>query len=118
MNHSRAHTHLRRVAIAGWMATAWLAAATAAASAEPVQIDIQKFAFAPQEITIAPGTTVRWINDDETPHTVAADDAGFVSPGLDTGDHYERTFDKEGDITYFCSVHPFMKGVVHVRKAQ
>jgi plastocyanin len=89
---------------------------TAAASAAPVQVDIRKFAFSPQEVTIPPGTTVRWINDDETPHTVAAEDASFTSPGLDTGDGYEHTFDKEGDVAYFCSVHPFMKGVVHVRK--
>ncbi len=93
-----------------------LAVMTATASAAPVQIDIRKFAFSPQEITIAPGTTVRWINDDETPHTVTAQDAGFTSPGLDTGDGYQHTFDREGDVTYFCSVHPFMKGVVHVRK--
>jgi len=93
-----------------------LAVMTATASAAPVQIDIRKFAFSPQEITIPPGTTVRWINDDETPHTIAAENAGFTSPGLDTGDGYEHTFDKEGDVTYFCSVHPFMKGVVHVRK--
>jgi plastocyanin len=93
-----------------------LAAMTSLASAAPVQIDIRKFAFLPQEITIPPGTTVRWINDDETPHTIAAENAGFTSPGLDTGDGYEHTFDKEGDVTYFCSVHPFMKGVVHIRK--
>jgi plastocyanin len=93
-----------------------LAAMTAATAAAPVQVDIRKFAFSPQEITIPPGTTVRWINDDETPHTIAAENAGFTSPGLDTGDGYEHTFDKEGDVTYFCSVHPFMKGVVHIRK--
>lgn len=92
-----------------------LAVMTVAASAAPVQVDIRKFAFSPQEITIPPGTTVRWINDDETPHTVTAENASFTSPGLDTGDGYEHTFDKEGDVAYFCSVHPFMKGVVHVR---
>ena len=91
-------------------------AMTALASAAPVQIDIRKFAFSPQEITIPPGTTVRWINDDETPHTIADENAGFTSPGLDTGDGYDHTFDKEGDVPYFCSVHPFMKGVVHIRK--
>lgn len=93
-----------------------LAVMTVSAAAAPVQIDIRKFAFSPQEITIPPGTTVHWVNDDETPHTVTADNASFTSAGLDTGDVYEHTFDKEGDVPYFCSVHPFMKGVVHIRK--
>ena len=85
-------------------------------AAEPVTIDIAKFAFTPKEITIAPGTTVVWINHDETPHTVAASDHGFVSKALDTDDRYEHTFTDEGDVAYFCTVHPFMTGVVHVRK--
>ncbi|HEV7489638.1 MAG TPA: cupredoxin family copper-binding protein [Rhodanobacteraceae bacterium] len=105
-------TQVFAVSIAGFV----LAAMAQLASAAPVQVDIRKFAFSPQEVTIPPGTTVRWINDDETPHTIAAENAGFTSPGLDTGDGYEHTFDKEGDVTYFCSVHPFMKGVVHIRK--
>ena len=101
-------------AFAGATLAAWFDAS--AATNAPVRIDIRKFAFAPQEITIAPGSTVRWVNDDETPHTVAAEDSSFVSPGLDTQDGYEHAFDKEGDITYFCTVHPFMKGVLHVRR--
>jgi len=85
-------------------------------AAEPVTVDIAKFAFTPKEITVAPGTTVVWINHDETPHTVAASDHGFVSKALDTDDRYEHTFTDEGDVAYFCTVHPFMTGVVHVRK--
>jgi len=88
---------------------------TAHASA-PVQIEIRKFVFSANDITIAPGTTVVWINDDETPHTVAASDHSFVSKALDTSDRYEHTFDRSGDVSYFCTVHPFMTGTVHVRK--
>ena len=102
-----------------WMrvlgATAALALSTALPAAE-VTVDIAKFAFTPKEITVAPGTTVVWVNHDETPHTVAASDHGFVSKALDTDDRYEHTFADEGDVPYFCTVHPFMTGVVHVRK--
>jgi plastocyanin len=82
-------------------------------------VDIAKFAFAPQEITIAPGTRVRWTNHDETPHTVTSQAASkvFSSPGLDIDDHFEFVFANEGDFAYFCTVHPMMTGVVHVRKA-
>ena len=88
----------------------------AAAPPSSVQLDIAKFAFAPKEITVAPGTKVVWTNRDETPHTVASNDKSFASKGLDTDDKFEHTFAKEGDFTYICTVHPFMTGVVHVRK--
>ena len=88
----------------------------AAASSEPVDLNIAKFAFAPKEITIAPGTRVIWTNRDEAPHTVTSNDRSFASKGLDTDDKFEHTFATEGDFTYICTVHPFMTGIVHVRK--
>ena len=88
----------------------------AASPSGTVQLDIAKFAFAPKEITVAPGTKIVWTNHDETPHTVSSNDKSFASKGLDTDDTFEHTFDKEGDFSYICTVHPFMTGVVHVRK--
>ena len=94
-----------------------LAYATFAVSAAPAtQVDITKFTFAPKEITVAPGTKVVWTNKDEAPHTVTSNDKSFASKGLDTDDTYEHTFDREGDFAYICTVHPFMTGVVHVRR--
>jgi len=78
-------------------------------------VDIQKFAFVPKEITVAPGTAVTWTNLDETPHTLKASDGSFASKALDTSDTFQQTFSKEGDYTYFCTLHPFMTGTVHVR---
>jgi plastocyanin len=34
----------------------------------------------------------------------------------DTDDRFEHTFATEGDFNYICTVHPFMTGVVHVRR--
>jgi plastocyanin len=90
--------------------------AAAAPSAPAVDLNIAKFAFAPKEITIAPGTTITWTNHDEAPHTVTSNDKSFASKGLDTDDKFEHTFASEGDFSYICTVHPFMTGVVHVRK--
>ena len=90
--------------------------AAAAAPASTVDLNIAKFAFAPKEITIAPGTKIIWTNRDETPHTVTSNDKSFASKGLDTDDKFEHTFASEGDFSYICTVHPFMTGVVHVRK--
>ena len=90
--------------------------AAAAPPAPAVAVDITKFAFAPKEITVAPGTKITWTNHDETPHTVTSNDKSFASKGLDTDDKFEHTFDSVGDFTYFCTLHPFMTGVVHVKK--
>ena len=105
------------VALAG---TALFAAsaihATAAPPAKSMEVDITKFAFAPKEITIAPGTKIVWTNHDDTPHSVGASDKSFGSKGLDTDDRFEHVCASEGDFNYICTVHPFMTGVVHVRK--
>lgn len=88
------------------------------APAAPHQsVAIQKFAFAPKEITIAAGTTLVWTNHDETPHTIIASDGSFVSKAMDTDDRYEHTFATAGDYTYFCTLHPYMTGTIHVRAA-
>ena len=79
-------------------------------------VEIRKFAFVPKEITIAPGTKIVWTNHDETPHTIIASDGMFVSKAMDTDDRFEYTFAKEGDFSYFCTLHPYMTGIVHVRK--
>ncbi len=100
------------------LASATLSSSFAAGPAA-IDVDIAKFAFVPKEITVAPGTRVRWTNHDETPHTVThqAASKAFSSPGLDIDDHFEFVFSSEGDFAYFCTVHPMMTGMVHVRKA-
>ncbi|MCD4500203.1 cupredoxin family copper-binding protein [Chromobacterium vaccinii] len=104
--------------MSAWKTGAALGACLAAAMAwaGPQQVDISKFAFTPKEVTVAPGAKVTWVNHDEIPHTVSGRDKSFVSKALDTDDRYEHVFDKEGDYAYFCAVHPYMTGVVHVRK--
>jgi plastocyanin len=73
-------------------------------------------AFADQTVTVAPGATITWVNDDDEPHTVAAEDGkSFRSRTLDTGDRFSFTFMSPGTFGYFCSVHPHMTGKVVVK---
>lgn len=95
---------------------AFVAPSLIAATAPAPTVEITRFAFAPKEITVAPGTKIVWTNSDEVPHTVTARDKSVDSKALDTGDKFEHTFTEEGDFQYFCTVHPFMTGVVHIRK--
>ena len=105
-----------RALLAGLLCACCVGIATSAGAASTAAIEINKFAFEPKEITVAPGTKVVWTNHDETPHTIASGDKSFVSKGLDTDDKFEHTFAGEGDFSYVCTLHPFMTGVVHVRK--
>ena len=94
-----------------------MAQATTTASAPPVAgtaVAITNFAFTPATLSVKVGDTVTWTNRDEEPHTVAADDGSFHSPGMDTSATYTFTFTKPGTFGYICSIHPFMRGTVVV----
>jgi amicyanin len=79
-------------------------------------VSISDFKFNPASLTVSVGTTVTWINQDEEPHTVAAKDGSFHSPGMDTHATYSYTFTTPGSYDYICSIHPFMTGTVVVNK--
>jgi plastocyanin len=79
------------------------------------EIKIDNFSFGPQNITVAIGTTVTWINRDDIPHTVVSTDGVFKSKVRDTDEKFSYTFTKAGTFPYFCSVHPKMTGQVVVQ---
>ena len=88
-------------------------AATAATAAD-TEVKIDNFTFVPQRVTVKPGTTVTWINEDDTPHAIAATGKEFRSKVLDTNDKYSFTFATVGKFEYFCSLHPHMTGTIVV----
>lgn len=79
-----------------------------------VVVHIKGFKFVPATLSIKTGTTVKFINDDQDAHTATALDKTFDSGGLDTSDVWSHTFAKPGTYSYFCAVHPYMKGVISV----
>ena len=92
-----------------------LLATAQAEQAAANEIHIDNFAFTPAEITVAPGTTVKWLNRDDIPHTVAEKGLTFKSKPMDTDEFYTHTFDTAGSFDYFCSLHPHMTGKVIVK---
>ncbi len=84
------------------------------APADGNQVNIDGFAFVPLTLTVKAGTTVTWTNRDEEPHTVAANDGSFHSPGMGTGATFSHTFASAGTFDYVCSIHPMMHGTVVV----
>jgi plastocyanin len=88
--------------------------AVAAQDASDV-ITIDNFTFTPKEFTVAVGTTVKWVNHDDIPHTVVEKKTTFRSKALDTDDSYSFTFTSAGTFDYFCGLHPHMVGQVIVK---
>src|SRR5579862_9934293 len=68
-------------------------------------VKIDNFSFSPATITVPVGTTVRWTNHDDIPHTVVSEDKAFKSKVLDSDGDFTYTFTKPGTYSYFCSIH-------------
>ncbi len=98
-----------------------------------VIVKIKNLAFIPAKITIRPGTTVRWINEDPFSHDVTSGsvvsgrkarqvkksrhpDGRFHSGTYGQGESFERTFDDVGEYPYYCAIHPIMTGAVRVAR--
>jgi len=90
-------------------------AAQKAGSASQTEVKIDNFSFTPNTLTVSAGTTVRWTNRDDIPHTVVSDDNTFKSNALDTDDVFSFKFTKPGSYSYFCSLHPKMTGKIVVQ---
>ena len=81
-----------------------------------VEVDIWDFFFDPALLSVAPGTTVVWVNRGAHPHTVTAFDESFDSGVLMPGDAFAVTFGGSGRVWYFCEIHPSMMGSVTVKR--
>src|SRR5215217_7781534 len=94
-----------------------LFAPTAGAQGETMTVSIKNFAFNPPNTTVSAGTTVTWVNNDQTAHTVTANDGAFDSGTLQPGQSYSFAFDKAGTYAYHCNIHPDMTATVTVSGA-
>jgi plastocyanin len=90
-------------------------AAQDATTKDTSEITIDNFTFTPKELTVAVGTTVKWVNHDDIPHTVVEKKTTFRSKALDTDDSYSFTFSSAGTFDYFCGLHPHMVGQIIVK---
>lgn len=120
-----------RTALAMWMLALLLGFATyhvcyaqsaappaVAQDSQKVAVTIDNFKFDPQEVKVAPGTTVVW-TDSRGRHTVTSDDGSFDSGTLVAGQSFEHKFEKPGAYPYYCMFHGAkggkdMSGVVTV----
>ena len=77
--------------------------------------------YIPSKITIKPGETVYWQNQDAAFHSVTSGfyddpDGLFDSELLAPEDIFSYKFTEEGIYDYYCTLHPWMKGAVLVER--
>jgi plastocyanin len=88
--------------------------------------------FEPSQLSVATGTTVKWTNEDDIPHTVTSGkpkrqgipgisedrpgrpDGTFRESFGGAGSQYEFTFEEAGAYNYFCEIHANMTGTIVV----
>ena len=105
-----------------YLATLFMAAmlicAPAASAQDEMTVSIQDFFFDPDQLSVAPGTTVTWVNEGQAPHTVTSTDGKELdSATLQPGESYSFTFkdDDAGETyAYQCTIHPQMTASVTV----
>jgi plastocyanin len=77
-------------------------------------INIASFAFLPAKISASVGKALTFLNSDDTPHQISVANGPKTEVFL-RGQRASLTFDKPGEYSYICGLHPSMKGVIEVK---
>ena len=88
-------------------------AATGSAAA-PNTVVIKNFSFSPKPITVKTGSTITVINDDNTTHTLTANNGAFDTGDVGGGQDGRITVNRPGTFAYHCTIHTFMTGTARV----
>jgi plastocyanin len=82
-------------------------------------ITISNSTFSPTSMSVRPGDTITWTNNDTPPHdvTVTSGPITFKSPMLTPGQSWSYTVRTAGSYSYICSVHPYMRATLTVTAA-
>jgi plastocyanin len=76
--------------------------------------------YVPNLVTVSQNTSVIWTNQDTSSHTITSGDfstgpSGEFDSGLiNTGAIFAHKFATPGVFKYYCTIFPFMSGIVNV----
>jgi plastocyanin len=101
-----------------------LAFAVTGCATKPNTISVHDLVFDPPTLTVGVGTTVTWVNNDETAHMIRTDDFGtqgksqvgqFTSDPLNPGESFSHTFDAAGTFGYGDPLQNYMSATIVVK---
>ncbi len=89
--------------------------------------------YDPPQMFVTVGDTITWYNDDREGHTVTSGESSgrfgwmnnkdlgkpngiFDSDRFNPGESWSYKFQESGTFSYFCTIHPWMEGIVIVEK--
>jgi plastocyanin len=91
--------------------------AAAAAKSGPGVVSIAQFLFGPQKVSVKAGSSINWINTDDSPHQVTIQGQRELrAPVLLKGQSTQIAFNDVGSYDYICGLHPTMRGTIDVSK--
>jgi plastocyanin len=85
-------------------------------------VSMENVQFSPKDLTVKPGETITFTNDESVPHDVhkesgpGGDFSSGPDGGMQQGDTFKLKLDKPGTYEYVCHVHaPGMAGTITVK---
>jgi len=114
---TRSFTSRTLTALLAALGAVTIVTASGAAAAKPERhtVSVVATSFAPADLTVNAGDRVVWTNKDPYPHTATSKTGGFDSDDIKPGKSWTFVAKKKGDFPYICSIHPSMKGTLHVK---
>jgi plastocyanin/uncharacterized membrane protein len=88
-----------------------------ATSSADAQVIMKAIHFLPAELSVHPGETIEWKNEDIFAHTVTANDGSFDSGLIQPGSTWKMTVKNAGPLGYHCRPHPNMAAKLVVSNA-
>lgn len=79
-------------------------------------VEIKGLSFIPEEIAVAVGDQITWVNQDDDDHDLKSDT--FDAPPMKKGQSFSFTFHASDVIEYRCQIHTYMRGKVTVGDGQ
>jgi plastocyanin len=88
------------------------------AAPQSIEIGMGEQSFLDDDVTVLPGSTVRWVNEGNMDHTITPDGHGEWNTGSvsNAGESFQVVLNNPGDWDYYCEPHlsQGMTGVVRV----
>ena len=81
------------------------------------EVWMSETAFLPAQLVVSQGTTVRWVNNSNVPHTVTST-TGLFDEMLAVNGTFSFTFNEPGTFLYICTLHPGMEGSITVQATE